>query len=79
MRVIKTGAVILVENQTQLNLLTSFLNYEETRTECPYGDLWVTKCIFVFSNLLFITVIIEYTNFVTSLFKNEKNQACEFK
>lgn len=79
MRVIKTGAVILVENQTQLSLLTSFLNYEETRLECPYGDLWVKKCVSVFSNWLSITVIIKYTNFVTSLFKNEKNQAWEFK
>ena len=79
MRVIKTGVVILAENQTQPSLLTLFLNYEVIRIECPYDDLWVKKCIAVFSNLISIAVIIEYTNFVTSLFKNEKNQACEFK
>lgn len=79
MRVIKTGVVILTENQTQASLLTQFLNYEEIRIECPYGDLRVKKCIAVFPNLISMAVIIECTNFVTSLFKNENNLACEFK
>lgn len=79
MRVIQTGIVILAENQTQSSLPTQFLNYEDIRIECLYDDLWVKKCIAMFSNLISIAVIIEYTNFVTSLFKNEKNLACEFK
>lgn len=51
MRVIKTGVVILAENQTQSSLPTQFLNYEEIRIECPYDDLWVKKCIAEFSNV----------------------------
>lgn len=43
MRVIKTGVVILAENQTQSSLPTQFLNYEEIRIECPYDNLWVKK------------------------------------